>query len=144
MLCDPTGAFERAPWAASMPSNTPRIRARTKADLPGDHDSTTLSVCALDGANLGALARAIADAAFSTDSPRGDLVPRHALAVAKSIDALTHARDAAQASDPSRLDNAELIADALRAALDALGEVVGDISPDDVLGRIFSSFCVGK
>jgi tRNA U34 5-carboxymethylaminomethyl modifying GTPase MnmE/TrmE len=31
-----------------------------------------------------------------------------------------------------------------REALDALGGVVGMVSPDDLLGRIFSAFCIGK
>jgi tRNA modification GTPase len=38
----------------------------------------------------------------------------------------------------------ELIASELRLALDHLGEITGTISPDEVLGRIFSTFCVGK
>jgi tRNA modification GTPase len=38
----------------------------------------------------------------------------------------------------------ELVAAALRTALDRLGEVSGAIPPDDVLGRLFSSFCIGK
>jgi tRNA modification GTPase len=146
VLCDPSGSFERAAWTESLPGGPLRIRVRTKSDL---HDlrepDGTLAVCALDGANLGALARSIADAAFVGAFPQSDLVPRHALAVARAIDALTVAqRSAAGALDASRLDHPELIADALRAALDAMGEVVGEISPDDVLGRIFSSFCVGK
>jgi tRNA modification GTPase len=37
-----------------------------------------------------------------------------------------------------------LIAAELREALDALGAILGQITPDDVLGRIFSSFCIGK
>jgi tRNA modification GTPase len=32
----------------------------------------------------------------------------------------------------------------LRAAADALGEVTGEVSPQDVLGRIFGQFCIGK
>ena len=32
----------------------------------------------------------------------------------------------------------------LRDAIDALGEITGETTPDDVLGRIFSSFCIGK
>jgi tRNA modification GTPase len=32
----------------------------------------------------------------------------------------------------------------MRSALDDLGSLAGDITPDDVLGRIFASFCVGK
>jgi tRNA modification GTPase len=39
---------------------------------------------------------------------------------------------------------AELIALELREALDALGRVLGQVTPDDVLGRVFASFCIGK
>jgi len=45
--------------------------------------------------------------------------------------------------DPSRI-HPELLAAELRHALDLLGQITGTISPDDVLGRIFSSFCIGK
>ena len=38
----------------------------------------------------------------------------------------------------------QLVAAAMRAALDDLAALAGDITPDDVLGRIFSTFCVGK
>jgi tRNA modification GTPase len=40
--------------------------------------------------------------------------------------------------------NPEIIALGLREALDALGELVGEVSPDDVIGRVFATFCVGK
>jgi tRNA modification GTPase len=38
----------------------------------------------------------------------------------------------------------ELVAEELRRAQEALGEITGTVTPDDLLGRIFSSFCVGK
>jgi tRNA modification GTPase len=38
----------------------------------------------------------------------------------------------------------ELLAAELRQALDLLGRITGRISPDEVLGRIFSQFCIGK
>ncbi len=38
----------------------------------------------------------------------------------------------------------ELMAEHLRAALDALGELGGQMSPDDVLGKVFATFCIGK
>jgi tRNA modification GTPase len=38
----------------------------------------------------------------------------------------------------------ELIAEELRGASAALGEIIGTESPDELLGRIFASFCIGK
>lgn len=38
----------------------------------------------------------------------------------------------------------ELLAEDLRVAQNALNEITGEFSPDDLLGRIFSSFCIGK
>jgi tRNA modification GTPase len=39
---------------------------------------------------------------------------------------------------------AELVAQELRTAHEALGEIVGTVSSDDMLGKIFASFCIGK
>jgi tRNA modification GTPase len=145
VLCDPSGAFERAPWARDIPARLPTIRVRTKADLPHAPGADGLGVCAIDGTNLGPLARAIVDAAFSPSATSTDLIPRFAAATSRALDSLVDAASlVVDVSDPDGLDNPELIADALRAALDALGDVVGEVSPDDVLGRIFSTFCVGK
>jgi len=55
--------------------------------------------------------------------------------------AATHAASAAAELDYERL---ELAAEELRLAHAALGEIVGTLSADDLLGRIFSSFCIGK
>ena len=38
----------------------------------------------------------------------------------------------------------EFIAEELRAALDAVGEVVGKADSEEILGKIFSTFCIGK
>ena len=38
----------------------------------------------------------------------------------------------------------ELMAEELRLAQQALGEITGDVSSDELLGRIFESFCIGK
>ncbi len=64
---------------------------------------------------------------------------------ARHIQAIHDAR-AALARARERLDEggAELLAVDLRDALDALGAILGQITPDDVLGRIFSTFCIGK
>ncbi len=49
----------------------------------------------------------------------------------------------ASAVAASRADDA-LLALELRQALDALGQVMGAVDPDDVLDRLFSRFCIGK
>jgi tRNA modification GTPase len=38
----------------------------------------------------------------------------------------------------------EIVSQQLRRSLDCLGEVVGKISTDDILERIFATFCIGK
>ena len=38
----------------------------------------------------------------------------------------------------------ELMAEELRQAQQSLGEITGEFTPDDLLGRIFTSFCIGK
>jgi tRNA modification GTPase len=38
----------------------------------------------------------------------------------------------------------ELMAEELRQAQQCLGEITGEFTPDDLLGRIFTTFCIGK
>jgi tRNA modification GTPase len=149
--CDPSGRF---PGLVARPG-TPMIRVRTKADVPGaararrpdravDAGREPLAICALDGWNLPALRRAIADAAWgSRAAGLAALLPRHRRAL---TDAATQLREARALIAPAAraLPDPALTASALRAALDVLGELVGRISPDDVIGRVFATFCVGK
>lgn len=63
---------------------------------------------------------------------------RHLEAIQKASDALERAQQLMQ------LNCAELLAEELRYAQNALGEIKGEFTSDDLLGRIFSSFCIGK
>lgn len=149
VVCDPSGRFE---LASLTPTGAVTLRVRTKADLLGVHDDNddaitdALRVCALDGWNLGALSRAIGDACAKSRGDTSNLVlPRHRSALTLARSSLIEAQRRASTSIGShRLHDEELIADPMRGALDALGTITGQISPDDVLGRIFSSFCIGK
>jgi len=64
----------------------------------------------------------------------------------RHLDALTRARkhvdEAAKQLTESRAG--ELVAEELRGAQQALAEITGEVSSDDLLGRIFASFCIGK
>jgi tRNA modification GTPase len=143
IACDPDARFDVLARAAPPPGAAV-IRVRTKADrLPEApaHVPGTLDVCALDARGLHDLRRAIADAAWSSGSRAGatpSVLPRHCRALALAAAALDDALALARAPNP------ELTAAALRRALDALGELTGRLSPDDVIGRIFATFCVGK
>ena len=64
----------------------------------------------------------------------------------RHLDALTRARQALLTSHDVLLSRAgpELLAEDLRAAQQHLGEITGHLSSDELLGKIFSSFCIGK
>ena len=64
---------------------------------------------------------------------------RHEEALRSARTAIAHAIDSMKAIMP-----AEFIALDLRATLDGLGDIVGHTTNDDILGRIFAQFCIGK
>jgi tRNA modification GTPase len=64
---------------------------------------------------------------------------------ARHVNALTQAREhLAQARSELDREALDLAAESLRLAHDALGEITGRVHADDLLGHIFSSFCIGK
>jgi tRNA modification GTPase len=64
----------------------------------------------------------------------------------RHLDALSRARAHVEESERQLKERraGELVAEELRAAPQALGEITGEFTTDDLLGRIFSSFCIGK
>ena len=99
-----------------------------------------LDVSALSGAGMDRLGERLDALCFGESAPHGSLAlnVRHIQAVNEACEALRRAADRVVAGAP------ELLALELREVLDHLGGVVGRVSPDDLLGRIFSTFCVGK
>lgn len=140
LLCDPKGSFD---WPAG---GTNSLRVRTKADTIDTNAPGAIAVSVRTGLNLESLRLALAEAVNTAhqDASAG-LLPRHHALASRAAKALTRAA-ATVANDPPNgppLDG-ELAAAEMRLALDALGELGGRVSPDEVLGRIFASFCVGK
>lgn len=143
MHCDPTGRFESLDTPGGHALAV--LRVRTKADLPTPHaERDDVAVCALDGWHLDALRAAIADLA-STGSGGSCSVAlaRHARALNAAVVRLAPLADALD-PDAHALTDPELVAGELRLALDRLEDILGRITPDEVLGRVFASFCVGK
>ncbi len=119
---------------------------RTKGDRPHQcSDGVVTSARTREGleALRALIAHAIADSAASEEAEVSALLPRHANAVARALDAIDEviARTRDQGDG---LKDAELIAAVLRSALNDLGSIAGHIAPDDVIGLVFASFCVGK
>lgn len=97
-------------------------------------------VSAQTGEGLEALRQAIRDkAGFAPQSQTFTARKRHLIA-------LNEARARARAAADLAADTlpGELIAEELRAVHGSLGEIVGEMSSDALLGEIFSSFCIGK
>jgi tRNA modification GTPase len=65
---------------------------------------------------------------------------RHVQALARTGEHLALAAVQARSPEPAL----DLLAEELRLAHDALGEITGAFSADELLGVIFSSFCIGK
>jgi tRNA modification GTPase len=126
----------------SLPPGARAIRVINKIDLapaakPGKSGGE-IRVSAKTGAGLDALRSAILEAAGW--QARGESV---FLARERHLRALGRAQ-ASLAAAAGRLNEWELFAEELRLAQDALGEITGQMTPDDLLGEIFSRFCIGK
>ncbi len=136
----------------------PVLRVRGKADVsnaapPVAADVATqpydVAVSGSTGTGLDALRRAIADRlgdrGVSATAEMLALQPRHESALRQALAELETARDLVAPHIADRaLPHVELIAGSLRTALDQLAGLGGQVSPDDVIGRIFATFCVGK
>lgn len=95
---------------------------------------------AREGLGLDALREALKQAAGLGDAAEGAISAR-----ARHVDALQRANTQLEnAAQRLAEGSGELAAEDLRAAQEALGEITGRLSADDLLGRIFGSFCIGK
>jgi tRNA modification GTPase len=117
-----------------------------KVDL-GEHASwrgvEAVRMSCLSGAGIDALAEAI----VARVSGGGTATRDWSLAInARHQACLEGARSFVEAARRAIADRVspEFVAEELRAALDAVGEVVGKAESEDVLGKIFSTFCIGK
>lgn len=132
----------------ASPADRPLTRIRNKIDLTGAEPGIldrgfgpeiSLSVSTGDGLDL--LRDHIKERAGLTTTTEGQFIARrrHTDALERALDLLVRARDQLRKNA-----GAELVAEELYQAQRIFGEITGDFCNDDLLGRIFSSFCIGK
>lgn len=123
--------------------NGSTLVVRNKCDLtglpPGELEDGHYRISALTREGLESLCGGIK--ALTGYLPEKDALagrPRH-------LDALRRTQEALRvALDELMSQQGELVAENLRLAHDHLGEIVGKTTTDDLLGEIFSTFCIGK
>jgi tRNA modification GTPase len=143
------------PWAkafeeerARLPADVPVTLVFNKIDLgAGVPVADTLAgpprigVSAVTGQGLDLLRSHLKDCVSFQTAGNGSISARR-----RHLEALARAREcvesAARQLEQSRAG--ELVAEDLRAAQNALDEITGIFTADDLLGRIFGSFCIGK
>lgn len=125
----------------------PVLVVLNKSDKPtrlnvDDFDFQCVSLSALHSEGIGNLKKLMVTT-FEMDSDQRELIfiskPRHRDILKRTLSHLTHARE----SLINQL-SAEFIAIDIRAALDAVGELTGHITREEILNDIFSHYCIGK
>ncbi|HEX4327910.1 MAG TPA: tRNA uridine-5-carboxymethylaminomethyl(34) synthesis GTPase MnmE [Burkholderiales bacterium] len=130
---------------ASLPPAIPRLQVVNKIDLAGRAPRSAAGLVELSaktGAGLDLLRQALKQAAGLGDAGEDVILARERHLVALAA-AHRHLTAAAAHFRPEGLA-LELFAEELRLTQAALGAITGEFSADDLLGEIFSRFCIGK
>ncbi|MDX1697669.1 MAG: GTPase, partial [Thiohalobacterales bacterium] len=150
LVVDDTGGFTAADAdiLADLPAAIPCTRVFNKIDLTGrapgrvsNDPVDTIAISVQTGAGLAELVAHLKTVAGYDDHSEGVFSARR-----RHLDALQRARSHLQRGRQQleQCRAGELLAEELRLAQQALGEITGEFSSDDLLGRIFSDFCIGK
>lgn len=109
--------------------------------VPAELNEQGLLLSAKEGKNVDLLVQQLLEI-IQSDSVGSDLVVtniRHYEILSKCEEALIRVEQGLEMGIPS-----DLLAQDIRETLSLLGEITGEISTDDLLGNIFSNFCIGK
>jgi tRNA modification GTPase len=131
--------------ATRLPGDVERIVLLNKSDLagraPGRESSggqVALWISAKNGDGMAQLEEELLRVAGWHPGAEGVFLARE-----RHLQALQDARDHLLLAE-ARQRQLELFAEELRLAQESLGSVTGEFTPDDLLGEIFSRFCIGK
>ncbi|MCL4776962.1 MAG: tRNA uridine-5-carboxymethylaminomethyl(34) synthesis GTPase MnmE [Gammaproteobacteria bacterium] len=140
-------AASREALLGELPAGLSRTLVRNKIDLTGEPSGlvpgTTdlVRVSALTGAGLPELRQRLRAVAGYQPAGEGSFTARR-----RHLDSLRSAREHFEAACRQLREQqaGELMAEELLQVQNALAEITGEFTSDDLLGRIFSSFCIGK
>ena len=145
-VIDDTAPHTSQNHASMAPGAGEILRVYNKCDLSGrpagtvvNEGSEGVSVSAKTGAGIDALEQAIQQALGYTCLGEAPLMARR-----RHIEALLKAQSHLHAAEQHVGSAQELLAEELRLAQLALGEITGEVTTEDLLGQIFSTFCIGK
>ncbi|WP_308874483.1 tRNA uridine-5-carboxymethylaminomethyl(34) synthesis GTPase MnmE [Thiothrix subterranea] len=135
---------ENADILARLPPHLPRITVHNKVDLSGKlpgKQGEHLYISAKQSLGIDALRAELKTRMGYQGEAEGTFMARR-----RHLQALETTQAAVERAEfQLREFNAgELMAEELRTAQDALGQITGRFTPNDLLGEIFSSFCIGK
>ena len=147
LLLDATRGENAADQAilAQLPKALPRITVMNKIDLVGQapalervKDLTKVRLSAKTGAGVGELRQAILQAVGWRADGEGLFMARE-----RHVQALERAASHLESAGRQG-GTLELFAEELRLAQEAMGAITGEYTSEDLLGEIFSRFCIGK
>ena len=135
-----------------LPAGMPVTVIRNKADISGDNVTlqqvdtphgpfSVIALSANTGQGVELLRDHLSQSMGLNTTTEGQFIARR-----RHIDAIDNTLEHLQIGEQQLHDNlaGELLAEELRLAHQHLTEITGEFSSDDLLGRIFSSFCIGK
>ncbi|MBF5040574.1 tRNA uridine-5-carboxymethylaminomethyl(34) synthesis GTPase MnmE [Methylophilus sp. 13] len=138
------GAFEKS-ILEKLPSQVKKVWVHNKIDVSRETSRTDVIdheqhvfLSAKTGLGIPLLQKTLLEMIGYQPGGEGVFMARarHLQALQAVSEHLSHA--------VSQMNAAELIAEELRCAQEALGSITGEFTPDDLLGEIFSRFCIGK
>ncbi len=132
-----------------LPQSVPVLHIGNKADVaaPATHDASLppddrLAISAKTGAGLDALRQRLLRIVGWQAAPEGVFIARE-----RHVQALRRVQEHVERAD-AHLNTPQpaldILAEELRLGQNALNEITGEFTPDDLLGEIFGKFCIGK
>jgi tRNA modification GTPase len=142
---DQNNLSETQKWTEDLSATYPDkkiMRLINKEDLSSAHGAKGISLSAKNGTGIEDLKSEMVKAVLGEMDLENDTI----IANARHHEALLQTAEALEKANTGLHDGTtgDFIAMDIRQAMFHLGSITGDISTDDLLGNIFSKFCIGK